>query len=385
MTCPNVLTYREAVGIRSASLPGGGQGRAPCAGGWRPHSDDQVIRFLPHAGRRVAYAVTGRGPALLLDLGRAHHLEAFWRHPPYRRFVRRLSATFTVVRWDRPGFGLSDRHAADLSVDGDVELVGHLIHHLGFDQVAVLAADDAGPVMIQFTARHAALVSRLALIGTAAEGRALAGAALAEALEALASTGTGAGHVHGLLATSVARGCDSGAVTWLTEAMTEAADAATLAELAGQTRRLDARPALGRVRAPTLVLHREDDAVVEAKLARELAAAIPNAGFVALPGVCHLPYEGPIAPAVHALAMFLAGDEAGPGEGELAALSPRELEVARMVTLGLTNAQIGRRLAIQRRTVEAHLEHVRTKLGVRTRARIAVWVVANELGEAAIG
>jgi DNA-binding CsgD family transcriptional regulator len=47
--------------------------------------------------------------------------------------------------------------------------------------------------------------------------------------------------------------------------------------------------------------------------------------------------------------------------------------VAALIATGLTNADIGRRLGVSVRTVDAHTEHLRNKLGVRTRAQIAVW------------
>src|SRR5438132_14256820 len=55
-------------------------------------------------------------------------------------------------------------------------------------------------------------------------------------------------------------------------------------------------------------------------------------------------------------------------------LSRRELEVARLVAEGLTNREIATRLFLSERTVDGHLEHVREKLGVNTRAQIATWV-----------
>ncbi|HEY7199934.1 MAG TPA: LuxR C-terminal-related transcriptional regulator [Candidatus Dormibacteraeota bacterium] len=39
---------------------------------------------------------------------------------------------------------------------------------------------------------------------------------------------------------------------------------------------------------------------------------------------------------------------------------------------------MGRRLDIRRRTVDAHLEHIRTKLGVSSRALVAAWAVHNQ-------
>jgi DNA-binding CsgD family transcriptional regulator/sugar lactone lactonase YvrE len=56
-------------------------------------------------------------------------------------------------------------------------------------------------------------------------------------------------------------------------------------------------------------------------------------------------------------------------------LSRRELEVSRLVADGLTNREIAARLFLSERTVDGHLEHVREKLGVNTRAQVAAWVV----------
>ena len=58
------------------------------------------------------------------------------------------------------------------------------------------------------------------------------------------------------------------------------------------------------------------------------------------------------------------------GETQLAPeerLTPREMEVLRLVSEGLTNHQIARRLGLSVRTVEAHLTHVYDKLGVASR------------------
>jgi DNA-binding CsgD family transcriptional regulator len=117
-------------------------------------------------------------------------------------------------------------------------------------------------------------------------------------------------------------------------------------------------------------------------LGKELAAGIAGAEFLALAGSAHLVYAGDLEPVVRALIPFLAGGAHGDPALEPAALSQREVQVVGMVTLGLTSAEIGHRLAIRRRTVEAHLEHVRAKLGVRSRSRIAAWAVANHVGDA---
>jgi predicted ATPase/DNA-binding CsgD family transcriptional regulator len=53
-------------------------------------------------------------------------------------------------------------------------------------------------------------------------------------------------------------------------------------------------------------------------------------------------------------------------------LTPMEVEVVRHVAQGLTNPEIARRLFVSRSTVKAHLAHIFAKLGVSTRAELAV-------------
>jgi DNA-binding NarL/FixJ family response regulator len=60
-------------------------------------------------------------------------------------------------------------------------------------------------------------------------------------------------------------------------------------------------------------------------------------------------------------------------------LTPRELEVGAFVARGLTNRQIAERLVLSERTVDAHLERIRNRLGVRSRAEIAAWLVERGL------
>ena len=52
-------------------------------------------------------------------------------------------------------------------------------------------------------------------------------------------------------------------------------------------------------------------------------------------------------------------------------LTPMESDVVRLTVEGLTNREIGERLFISRRTVQTHLSHVFTKLGISTRVELA--------------
>lgn len=58
-------------------------------------------------------------------------------------------------------------------------------------------------------------------------------------------------------------------------------------------------------------------------------------------------------------------------------LTPREREIVALVAQGLTSRQIAEELVVTERTVDTHLEHVRGKLGVRSRAQITAWAAAS--------
>jgi DNA-binding CsgD family transcriptional regulator len=133
---------------------------------------------------------------------------------------------------------------------------------------------------------------------------------------------------------------------------------------------------LDRVAAPTLVLHRRDDRAIPYRLGRDLAARIPGARLVTLSGRSHFPHVGDAAAVVDAILEFLGEPRARPSPPPAARPGPltdRQLEVAALVAQGRTNRQIAGRLGIEERSAEGHVERIRLRLGVTSRAQIAAW------------
>jgi DNA-binding CsgD family transcriptional regulator len=60
-------------------------------------------------------------------------------------------------------------------------------------------------------------------------------------------------------------------------------------------------------------------------------------------------------------------------------LSEREREVADLLALGFTNRAIGGQLNVSSATVSSHVAHILSKLGYRSRAQVAAWVVGRRL------
>jgi non-specific serine/threonine protein kinase len=83
----------------------------------------------------------------------------------------------------------------------------------------------------------------------------------------------------------------------------------------------------------------------------------------------------------HAIGYVLGkGTEAAPHIRDPACsiLTKREAQIAALITKGITNQAIATILAISRRTVEAHVEHILEKLGFRSRTQIATWVTEQQ-------
>jgi predicted ATPase/DNA-binding SARP family transcriptional activator/DNA-binding CsgD family transcriptional regulator/Flp pilus assembly protein TadD len=65
--------------------------------------------------------------------------------------------------------------------------------------------------------------------------------------------------------------------------------------------------------------------------------------------------------------------------GDSAALTPREEEVAVLVSHGLTNRQIASELSISQHTVATHIAKIRRRLGFSSRSRLSAWVAQRGL------
>jgi pimeloyl-ACP methyl ester carboxylesterase/DNA-binding CsgD family transcriptional regulator len=320
----------------------------------------------------VAYSASGAGPALLFESGWITHLRGQLELCSFGSFVERLAERFTVIRYDKPGCGLSDRDGIDLSFDGQVAAALAVADALGAGRFRLFGASQGGQLAAAIAARYPERVEALVVYGMCASGSDLAPAEVRNSVVTLvrAHWGLGLKAIAGAFVTEPTAE-EVAAFARFQRASASAAVAARLLEVYYGT---DIRALLPVIRARTAVLHREADRGTRFELGREVATLIPGATLIPLPGSSHLFYHGDWAAVADAMLGFLREPAlSGPR------LTGRELEVAELVAAGLTNQAIASGLSIAPRTAEAHVENIRRKLQVRSRAQIAAWVTEHRL------
>jgi pimeloyl-ACP methyl ester carboxylesterase/DNA-binding CsgD family transcriptional regulator len=327
------------------------------------------IRFctLPAGGVRVAYATVGRGPALVVPAAWIGHLELQWEDPAFRRFVLPLAAHRTVVQYDKPGCGLSDAWPERGTLESSAEVLRSVVDHLGLDRFDLLGISEAGAVSLAFAARYPDRVGRLVVYGGYADGHQVAAPDVRTAVIGMVRAHWGLG--SDVLAELFLPDASAETREHFTRLQRYAATGEFASELLAQCYETRVDDVLDQVKTPTLVLHRRDDRAIPYRLGRDLAARVPGARLVSLPGRSHFPYAGDSASVVRAVLEFLGETvDAVPSS-----LTPRQLEVAALVAEGLTNRQIAQRLGIEDRSAEGHVERIRLRLGVTSRSQIAAW------------
>ena len=264
-------------------------------------------------GVSIAYSVAGQGHPILFLSGWVSHLEVEVTGESVVRFLDGLSGggRRRVVRFDWRGTGLSDREVGDLSVAKRVADLEAVVDALGGEKVAIFAWALSGPPALMYAVAHPERVSHLILYGTFASG-ATSNPALARALIDLIRADWSVG--ARTMVQVVARGIDSGIIDdgakFLQVASSGEVAAAILEE--GYFK-IDVRDVVPQVKVPSLVLHRREDPAVPFSAGRELAALLPDAHFLPLPGAASNPWIGDPEPILKAVDEFLADEE---GEAE---------------------------------------------------------------------
>lgn len=249
------------------------------------------IRFCSVGdGQRIAFAVQGTGPVVVLAPWCVSHLEHDIEEPKLRAFYERLSARYTLVRYDHTGVGLSDRARTDFSFERELAELSAVIGCVTGEPVTLVGGSFGAPIATAFAARFPERVTRLVLYSGFSVGSQIAPPEVKQAMVGLVGA-------HWRLAAKTLTGILApGLAEEEARRFTRNQYAATSAEVAAQLHALfyemDVRELAPRVQAPTLVVHRLQDRTIPLDAGRDLAARIPGATMVTLDGQVHLPWFG---------------------------------------------------------------------------------------------
>jgi len=260
----------------------------------------QKIRYCNASdGVRLAYATVGAGPPLMRSAHWLGHLEYDWEIPIFRHFLLKLAQDHTLVRYDARGNGLSDWDVSGLSLDAWVSDMEAVADAAGLTRFPLFGFSQGCAVSVAFAARHPDRVSHLILCGSFAVGSnkrpnlTAADRERFEAMKTLTKLGWGSDdptfrQIFTSLLMPTATREQADYFNELQRLSSSPEGAVRYLETAAG---IDVRELLPKIKSPTLVMHVRDDRRVPIQLGREVAARIPGARFVALPGSNHIMLE----------------------------------------------------------------------------------------------
>ncbi|MCE8537500.1 alpha/beta hydrolase [Ruegeria pomeroyi] len=287
---------------------------APVATGDR--TDEPRIRYiiLP-TGHSMAYSVSGAGPPVILLGQTRSDIAAEWRLPFERHRFEALSRQNALIRFDAIGSGQSDPRSDRSTIDEQAEDVLCLADALGLDRFALYSQSGGCAQGLYIAAHHPERVTRLAMMGAYAEGRAVrdnADGKEAEPLQAMLQTAR---------SRSDSTFFEAFLLAYQPEGPLDSVRAYARMMLDSATREHDLRHRhvinhhssldfLSRITCPTLILHSRHDAVHPLSEARKLAAGIADAEMVVLECANHIPWQGNAAydTYLETLTRFLAAE-----------------------------------------------------------------------------
>ena len=270
--------------------PGGG---VPAS---RPVNLTQEVRFCSAPdGVQLAYATMGQGPPLMKTGNWLTHLEFELESPIWRHLYREVARDHTLIRYDCRGTGLSDRAVDDISFELLVSDLEAVVDAAGLTRFALFGLSGGCPISIVYAVRHPERVSHLVLYGGFAVGREKRARTVAEreeelAMRTLMRVGWGQENpaFRQMFTSQFMPEATQEQADWYNELQRITVSPETAVRLGEATAQIDVTDLLPSVSAPTLVMHTRGDARVPFEAGRRMAASIPGARFVPLPGRNHL-------------------------------------------------------------------------------------------------
>ena len=247
-------------------------------------------RYAKSGGVRIAYQVVGNGPFDLVYVpGFVSNIDLFWEMPHQAYFFGRLSAFSRLILFDKRGTGLSDRVAGIATLEERMDDVRAVMDAAGSERAALFGISEGGAMSVLFAATYPQRAQALVLYGSYARATHLLSEDQFNKEMNLIDRlwGTGEYTLGRYFPSGVSQ--EAARIAFARRERQSASPSAVMA-IRRMNREIDARHVLPAIQVPTLVMHRVGDSAISVELGREIAANIPGAKYVELPGADHIPF-----------------------------------------------------------------------------------------------
>lgn len=333
-------------------------------------------------GYRIAYLESGHGVPLVQMPLPLNHLTLMWQAEKRRNLFEGLAQRFRLIQYDCRGVGLSDRGLSDTLRTEDFEQdLESVVEATGLDRFLLFAGNGSTHVAVRYAVTHPDRLHGLILWQLIGDWHGTEAGFMASIAEndwhrclAMAAQVFMAGEDFdvGLRIMSESSLQDDFVKK------TRAADASNVEHL------------LPELRVPVLLLYKDIPFRRTLEWAKNMAATIPRAQLVLLDDDGDLyGYPRDSRQLLAAIDGFVRSVDIDTRAIEhilvrqradaTYPLTPRELEVLRLLATGCTNADIAARLVISERTVARHITNIYGKIDARSKVEAAAYAFRHDL------
>lgn len=267
-------------------------------------------------GVHIAYQVTGAGDIdLVLMQGAVAHLEIAWEDIKFTRLFERLSEFSRLIRFDRRGMGLSDTSEGLPSFDDQVNDFGVVMDAVGSEQAALMGTIDAGMIALAFAAAHPERTRAVIAFETPPRFTPSENDDFGvdpEMLMRMAQAALDIDMQAWLEIVAPGRVQEPGFSSWFRRYTRAGSSGIAINVFMMSTMNWDITELLPKIEVPVLVLSKTEHVILPIRSARALAATLPNAQLVELPGTGTMIISGDVELPADEIQAFLTGTRPPP-------------------------------------------------------------------------
>lgn len=256
-------------------------------------SEITPVRYVANDGVHIAYRVIGTGAVDLLFIhGFISNMELAFEELEYAKFFEALGKFARVILFDKRGTGLSDRMGGAPSLEDTVGDALCVLDAVASDRTFVMGTSEGGAASVLLAATHPERVRGLILYASTPKLVQTAGEpewaddeeSFERSLDHIREEWGGPWAIQSFCPS---RAQDEQFCAWWAKVLRSSTSPSEASAVLRVLRDIDIRPLLPQVRTRTLVMHKTHDHIVAVTAGRHLAAHMPNAKYVELPGRDH--------------------------------------------------------------------------------------------------